>query len=301
MSALNATLNPSAWSAYGVTLNSRLLLGTAGYPSPQALHEAIVASGTEVVTVGLRRVHAGEGGGDNGHIAAIRSALREQGARLLPNTAGCRTAREAVELSHMARELYDTAWIKLEVVGDEQTLQPDPWELVLAAEELVREGFQVFPYCTDDLVTCQRLLDVGCEVLLYTQETRRTLVSACFRAGASGIVGKNDELEELVEAIRCLQAGEPYLSSDWAAALDDDQARIPNLTPREADALRLYATGLPLKSVARRMEVGEQTAREYLLRARKKYTEVGRPADTRTDLYIRAIEDGVLPSPGDAP
>lgn len=166
MSALNATLNPSAWHAYGVTLNSRLLLGTAGYPSPQALHEAIVASGTEVVTVGLRRVHAGAGGGDNGHIAAIRSALREQGARLLPNTAGCRTAREAVELSHMARELYDTAWIKLEVVGDEQTLQPDPWELVLAAEELVREGFQVFPYCTDDLVTCQRLFDVGCEVLM---------------------------------------------------------------------------------------------------------------------------------------
>ncbi len=152
----------------------------------------------------------------------------------------------------------------------------------------------------DDSVPAEnvRLLhDVGCEVLLYTQETRRTLGSACFRAGASGIVGKNDELEELVEALRCLQAGEPYLSSDWAAALDDDQARIPNLTPREADALRLYATGLPLKSVARRMEVGEQTAREYLLRARKKYTEVGRPADTRTDLYIRAVEDGRLPGP----
>ncbi len=141
------------------------------------------------------------------------------------------------------------------------------------------------------------LCDIGCEVLLYTQETRRTLVSSCFRAGASGIVAKNDDLEYLVSAIRCVQAGEPYLTPDWAAALDDDQARIPNLTPRESDALRLYATGLPLKSVARRMGVGEQTAREYLLRARKKYTEVGRPADTRTDLYIRAVEDGRLPGP----
>ena len=130
-------------------------------------YEAIVASGTEVVTVGLRRIHAGaSGAGDNGHIAAIQSALRERGARLLPNTAGCRTAREAIELSHLARELYDTPWIKLEVVGDEQTLQPDPWELVSAAEALVRDGFEVFPYCTDDLVTCHRLLDVGCQVLM---------------------------------------------------------------------------------------------------------------------------------------
>ncbi|WP_338413967.1 thiazole synthase [uncultured Sphaerotilus sp.] len=164
---MHPVLAPSPWTAYGVTLHSRLLLGTAGYPSPQALHEAIVASGTEVVTVGLRRIHAGaSGAGDNGHIAAIQSALHARGARLLPNTAGCRTAREAVELSHLARELYDTPWIKLEVVGDEQTLQPDPWELVSAAEELIREGFAVFPYCTDDLVTCQRLLDVGCEVLM---------------------------------------------------------------------------------------------------------------------------------------
>lgn len=164
---MHPELAPSSWTAYGVTLHSRLLLGTAGYPSPQALHEAIVASGSEVVTVGLRRIHAGaSGAGDNGHIAAIQSALRERGARLLPNTAGCRTAREAIELSHLARELYDTPWIKLEVVGDEQTLQPDPWELVTAAEQLIRDGFAVFPYCTDDLVTCQRLLDVGCEVLM---------------------------------------------------------------------------------------------------------------------------------------
>ena len=157
-------MSSHTWSPYGSPLTSRFLLGTAGYPSPQILREAIHASGAEVVTVGLRRTLAGAG--DNGFIEIIREALPAQGARLLPNTAGCRTAREAVTLAHMARELYGTRWIKLEVVGDEHTLQPDPWELLTAATQLVKDGFQVFPYCTDDLVSCQRLLDAGCEVLM---------------------------------------------------------------------------------------------------------------------------------------
>jgi thiazole synthase len=153
------------WTLYGIELTSRFLLGTAGYPSPQVLAQSIAESGTQIVTVGLKRT-LGSGAGDNGFIAIIQGAVRERGARLLPNTAGCRTAREAVTLAQMARELYGTAWIKLEVIGDEHTLQPDPWGTVEAAAELVRDGFQVFPYCTDDLVTCQRLLDVGCEVLM---------------------------------------------------------------------------------------------------------------------------------------
>ncbi|UZG42647.1 thiazole synthase [Caldimonas thermodepolymerans] len=144
-----------------VELGSRFLLGTAGYPSPQVLSDAIAASGTQVVTLGLKRQLAA-GAGDNGFIEIIRNC----GARLLPNTAGCRTAREAVTLAHMARELLETHWIKLEVVGDEHTLQPDPFGLVEAAEQLVKDGFEVFPYCTDDLVTCQRLLDVGCRILM---------------------------------------------------------------------------------------------------------------------------------------
>lgn len=153
-----------SWHVDGVALHSRFILGTAGYPSPQVLARAIRAAGTQLVTVGLRRQLAAAG--DNGFMAIIREAMAEQGARLLPNTAGCTTAREAVELAHMARELYDTPWLKLEVVGDEYTLQPDPQELVAAARQLVRDGFVVFPYCTDDLVTCQRLLDVGCAVLM---------------------------------------------------------------------------------------------------------------------------------------
>lgn len=160
-------MNPpsaSFWTAYGVELHSRLMLGTAAYPSPQVLADSLAASGTQVVTVGLKRSLAA--GGDNGFIEIIRTAMKERGARLLPNTAGCRTAKEAITLAHMARELYGTHWIKLEVVGDEHTLQPDPWGTVEAAAQLAKDGFAVFPYCTDDLVTCQRLLDAGCEVLM---------------------------------------------------------------------------------------------------------------------------------------
>jgi thiazole synthase len=145
----------------GVELQSRFFLGTAGYPSPQVLQQAIAASGAQVVTVGLKRQLAQ--GGAPGDFYRL---IQQSGARLLPNTAGCRTAREAVTLAKMAREMFATNWIKLEVVGDEYTLQPDPFELVQAATELVREGFEVFPYCTDDLVSCQRLLDAGCRILM---------------------------------------------------------------------------------------------------------------------------------------
>ncbi|TNF60241.1 MAG: thiazole synthase [Burkholderiales bacterium] len=157
-------MTTSHWAPYGVELGSRFLLGTAGYPSPRVLADSIAASAAQVVTVGLKRTLAA--GGDNGFVDIVLGALQERGARLLPNTAGCRTAREAITLAHMARELYGTAWIKLEVVGDEHTLQPDPWGTVEAASQLIRDGFAVFPYCTDDLVTCQRLLDVGCQVLM---------------------------------------------------------------------------------------------------------------------------------------
>jgi thiazole synthase len=145
----------------GVELQSRFFLGTAGYPSPAVLQQAIESSGAQVVTVGLKRQLAAAGStGD------FYRLIQASGARLLPNTAGCRTAREAVTLSRMARELFGTNWIKLEVVGDEYTLQPDPFELVAAARELAADGFEVFPYCTDDLVTCQRLLDAGCRILM---------------------------------------------------------------------------------------------------------------------------------------
>lgn len=153
-----------AWTIAGTTLESRFFLGTAGYPSPQVMAESIRASGAEVITVGLRRQTSAGTSADAGR--AFYSLVTATGCRLLPNTAGCHTAAEAVALARMARELFDTDWIKLEVIGDHHTLQPDVFELVSAAETLVNEGFQVFPYCTEDLVACRRLLDVGCPVLM---------------------------------------------------------------------------------------------------------------------------------------
>ncbi|WP_428510495.1 thiazole synthase [Roseateles sp.] len=157
------TVNTDLFQVPGAALNSRFLLGSAGYPDPQTLARAIAASGTQVLTVGLKRTLQA---GDNGFVAGALQAAQAQGARLLPNTAGCRSAREAINLAQMARELYGTRWIKLEVIGDEHTLQPDPFELLSAAQTLVREGFEVFPYCTEDLVLCRRLLDAGCPLLM---------------------------------------------------------------------------------------------------------------------------------------
>ena len=164
MNSTHDKASTDTWQVGDTTLHSRFLLGTARYPSAQVLREAIVAAGTEVITVGLRRTAAP--GVDDGFNAVIRQTVAEAGLRVLPNTAGCRTAREAVQLAHMARELYGTPWIKLEVIGDPYTLQPDMFDLLSATTELVREGFTVLPYCTDDLVGCRRLLDAGCPLLM---------------------------------------------------------------------------------------------------------------------------------------
>lgn len=143
---------------YGTELTSRLMLGTAQYPSPQILSAAIAASGTEVITVSLRR--EGQGG------EAFRDIMRASGCRILPNTAGCHSVREAVTTAQMARELFGTSWIKLEVIGHADTLQPDPFALVEAARILCADGFDVFPYTTEDLIVGERLLEAGCGVLM---------------------------------------------------------------------------------------------------------------------------------------
>jgi thiazole synthase len=164
MNATHHTASADTWKVGDATLHSRFLIGSARYPSPEVLHEAIVAAGAQVVTVGLKRTPAA--GADDGFMAAIKRTLAVTGARVLPNTAGCRTAAEAVQLAQMARELYDTPWIKLEVIGDPRTLQPDMFDTLEAAKQLVRDGFTVLPYCTDDLIGCRRLLDAGCPLLM---------------------------------------------------------------------------------------------------------------------------------------
>jgi len=146
---------------YDVDIGSRLLLGTAQYPSPAILAEAVKASGTEIVTVSLRRESGRDKAGQS-----FWSLIRELGVKVLPNTAGCHSAKEAITTAEMAREVFDTPWIKLEVIGDHETLQPDVFGLVEAARELSRNGFEVFPYTTDDLSVADRLLDAGCRVLM---------------------------------------------------------------------------------------------------------------------------------------
>lgn len=146
---------------YDVELNSRLMLGTARYPSPAILIDAIKAARAAVVTVSLRRESSGERAGQG-----FWSLICDLGVRVLPNTAGCHSVKEAVTTAQMARDIFDTAWIKLEVIGDEDTLQPDVFALVEAARILCREGFQVFPYTTEDLVVADKLLDAGCRVLM---------------------------------------------------------------------------------------------------------------------------------------
>ncbi len=150
-----------ALTLYDVKLNSRLLLGTARYPSPAILAQAIRAAKTQIVTVSLRREAGGSRAGES-----FWALIRESGARVLPNTAGCRTVKEAVTTAQMAREVFGTDWIKLEVIGDEDTLQPDVFGLVEAARVLVGDGFCVFPYMTEDLVVAEKLLDAGCRVLM---------------------------------------------------------------------------------------------------------------------------------------
>jgi thiazole synthase len=143
----------------GESLRSRLLLGTGGFRSLEAMAAAIEASGTALVTVALRRVEPGARG-------SIVDVLDAAGVRLLPNTAGCFTARDAVLTARLAREAFATHWVKLEVIGDERTLLPDAPALLEAAEELVDEGFVVLPYTNDDPILARRLEDVGCAAVM---------------------------------------------------------------------------------------------------------------------------------------
>ncbi len=146
---------------YGKTFNSRLLVGTALYPSPAIMRESVQASSAEIITLSLRRQNPEQLQG-----RMLWDYIRDSGCQLLPNTAGCKTPREVIALAEMSREIFQTDWLKLEVIGDDYNLQPDPYGLVEAARELVKRGFKVLPYCTDDLVVCRKLLDVGCEVLM---------------------------------------------------------------------------------------------------------------------------------------
>ncbi|MEU7012819.1 thiazole synthase [Streptomyces sp. NPDC046385] len=143
----------------GTEFSSRLIMGTGGAPSLDVLDRALVASGTELTTVAMRRLDPTVRG-------SVLSVLDRLGIRVLPNTAGCYTAGEAVLTARLAREALGTDWIKVEVIADERTLLPDPVELLDAAETLVDDGFVVLPYTNDDPVLAQKLEDVGCAAIM---------------------------------------------------------------------------------------------------------------------------------------
>ncbi len=152
---------PRPLAFYGREVASRLLLGTALYPSPQIMSDAVKASRAGIVTLSLRREAARGKVGER-----FLELVQALGVLLLPNTAGCRTAKDAITTAEMARELLGTDWIKLEVIANDDTLQPDLFGLVEAATELVKRGFKVFPYTTEDLGAAERLVAAGCEVLM---------------------------------------------------------------------------------------------------------------------------------------
>ncbi|MBV1876629.1 MAG: thiazole synthase [Pseudomonadales bacterium] len=145
----------------GEELSSRMIIGTALYPSPDVMKQSIVASAADVITVSLRRQNPADDGGMD-----FWQYTKQLGKKFLPNTAGCHSVKEAITTAQMAREIFDTNWIKLEVIGDDYNLQPDPFALLEAATELIRQDFVVFPYCTDDLVLCQKLHAAGCDILM---------------------------------------------------------------------------------------------------------------------------------------
>ncbi len=150
----------TTWRVGELTMTSRVLLGTAGYPTREVLRAAIEASGTELVTVSLRRVSATTAAG------SLYADLAAAGVSVLPNTAGCLTARDAVKTAWLGREALDTPLVKLEVIADDETLLPDGDELLTAASELVRAGFVVLPYTNDDVVLARKLADVGCAAVM---------------------------------------------------------------------------------------------------------------------------------------
>jgi thiazole synthase len=158
----NANGTGGMLTLYGEPFVSRLLLGTSLYPSPDHMRRAAAAAKPAILTVSLRR-ETSNGAGTGQRFWELLQGL---GVRLLPNTAGCHTAREAITTAQMARELFGTDWVKLEVIANDDTLQPDVFGLVEAASALSRDGFKVFPYCTEDLGVAERLLSSGCQVLM---------------------------------------------------------------------------------------------------------------------------------------
>lgn len=217
------------WELAGEKINSRLFLGTARYPSLSVLNQAIENSGTNVVTLSLRRESP------NGERAGFWEALNKSNLKILPNTAGCLGVKEAITTAQMARELFDTNWIKLEVVGNDYTLQPDPIGLLEATRILLNEGFEVFPYTTDDLVIAEKLVELGCRIIMpwgspigsgkgllniYSLELLRKRLPKDITLVVDAGIGRPSD------ACRAMELGFDAVLLNSAVALSDDPASM---------------------------------------------------------------------------
>ena len=242
----------SGWSVYDEELHSRLFLGTARYPSLAVMADAAVASGTEVLTVGLRRQSPEQLGGSTfwEHVSKLE-------CRVLPNTAGCHSAKEAITLAHMSREIFGTNWLKLEITGDDYNLQPDPYELLEATRQLIELGFQVFPYTTDDLVVCSRLRDLGCEVIMPWGAPIGTGKGLLNRYALETLRARLPDVTLIVDAglglpshaAQALELGFDGVLLNTAVAKADDPVRMASAFARAVEAGRLaYEAGAMAES-----------------------------------------------------
>lgn len=221
----------------GVRLSSRLFLGTAGYPTQSIMRDAVEASEAEVVTASIRRVSL------RGHGSDTVSLLK--GRRFLPNTAGCETARDAIMTAELAREALDTTWIKVEVIGDRETLYPDVAELIDACRHLVDDGFTVLPYCNDDPIVCRRLEDIGCAAVMPMGSligsgmgvaNPANIELICRRSGVPVIVDAG--IGTASDAVVAMELGAAACLVNTAVAKADDPVRMARAMARAVEAGR---------------------------------------------------------------
>ncbi|MEX6506744.1 thiazole synthase [Jiella sp. M17.18] len=237
-------------TVYGTELSSRLFLGTAQYPSPTILADSVRASGAAVVTVSVRREMGGHLAGQ-----AFWRLIRELGVRVLPNTAGCFSVKEAVTTAKMARELFSTDWIKLEVVADEDTLAPDVFGLVDAAATLAADGFKVFPYTTEDVGVAERLVEAGCEVLMPWGAPIGTGRGLANPAGLKTLRARFPDLPLVVDAgiglpsqaAQAMELGFDAILLNTAVAKAGDPVRMAEAFARAIEAGRLGYLADPME------------------------------------------------------
>jgi thiazole synthase len=224
----------------GVRLASRLLVGSAGYPNQRTMLAAVEASGAEVVTLSIRRADL------TGTEGGLVDVLAGRGCRLLPNTAGCATARDAILTAQLAREALATSWVKVEVIGDRETLLPDVEQLLRATEALVKDGFTVLPYCNDDLVTCLKLADLGAAAVMPLGSpigsgqgigNRLALETICARSPVPVILDAG--IGTASDAVLAMEAGCAAVLVNTAIARAGDPVRMATAMRRSVEAGRL--------------------------------------------------------------